>query len=158
MTVPQITSGDFSTVLYNSNRIGPSDDSRNADDEIFDTIQTLGLLEIQEVGNKFTQRGGKKISTHSKIERMFTNFEFQSIFSNTISYILPHSTSDHCPAFIQLRNDGSNKKNILLKFNNMWPNISSYKDMLENAWLVNNVANQHFKLLQKLKQVKLSLK
>lgn len=50
---PWIISGDFNAVLYDSNRVGPCNNSRNANEEFFNTIHNVELMEIQGVGNKF---------------------------------------------------------------------------------------------------------
>lgn len=56
---PWIVAGDFNCVLYNNEKIGPSNSSTNANEAFYDAISLSGLQEMKCTCNSFSWRRRK---------------------------------------------------------------------------------------------------
>ncbi|GJX06151.1 RNA-directed DNA polymerase, eukaryota, reverse transcriptase zinc-binding domain protein [Tanacetum coccineum] len=92
-----------------------------------------------------------------KIDRVLGNTEFMSKFINSHVVFLPHLTSDHSPAILYLPKIMRNKKKAF-RFSNFVADKPEFLNVVQEKWIIDIEGCHMFKLVKKLKALKVHLK
>ncbi|XP_051116322.1 uncharacterized protein LOC127241355 [Andrographis paniculata] len=150
---PWLILGDFNSVLEPSGRICGSIVRPYDYKDFLSCVTALGLSDLPSSGCCFTWKNNR---VWSKLDQAMVNHSWLS--SNFVSSVafLPAGFSDHSPAIVSLF-DHVTRKGSPFKFFNMWTTHPSFLDYVKAAWDQPVYGSVQFKLVSKLKLVKIGL-
>ncbi|XP_021738082.1 uncharacterized protein LOC110704583 [Chenopodium quinoa] len=140
---PWIVGGDFNNVLNIEDRVG-SAVSLSEVENFRLCVRNSSLLELKSSGMFYTwnnkQEGADRVC--SKIDRVFGNYRWCSVFQHAHAEFLPEGLMDHSPCVVTfLENVGG-----------------GFARVVAEAWQYDGQGTAMFKLIQNLKRVKVRLK
>ncbi|KAJ1259499.1 hypothetical protein BS78_10G160700 [Paspalum vaginatum] len=97
-----------------------------------DTLNSCELMEIPLQNCKFTWSNERRNPTLVKLDRVFCNAEWDTIFSTHALHALATSLSDHCP--LLLCNQCGPRRPKSFKFENFWAQLPGFKETVAEAW------------------------
>ncbi|KAK1644652.1 hypothetical protein QYE76_062457 [Lolium multiflorum] len=90
------------------------------------------LKEIHLQNRRFTWSNGRANATLCKLDAFYCNLDWDIRFDTHVLHALSSSLSDHCP--LLLADDSGPRKPHSFKFENFWPRIPGFDDVVHQAW------------------------
>ena len=159
---PWVVIGDFNTTRFISEKSGGKLVQDSAMNEFHECLFNLELVDIPFLGPIFTwmnRREGVNFIAR-KLDRCLQNEYCMDMFPNALTEVQPPGLSDHCPLVTSLNVNPTpeRRKNIPFKIFNFWANHPAFLGIVKEAWDRGVHGTPMFRLSQKLKRVKASLK
>nr|GEY22846.1 hypothetical protein [Tanacetum cinerariifolium] len=92
-----------------------------------------------------------------KIDRVMGNNSFMGRFCNSTTHFIPHLTSDHCHAILNISKILAKKKRAF-RFTNYIAGKPEFWDIVKREWNIEVEGFQMFKTVKKLKAMKFHMK
>ncbi|XP_056695410.1 uncharacterized protein [Spinacia oleracea] len=92
----------------------------------------------------------------SRIDRVLSNTSWTYLFPNVEAHILPEGMFDHCPMVLKSYNDNPIRRPF--RFYNMWTCADKFIEVVQCNWNKHVHGCHMFRILQRLKWLKLDLK
>lgn len=151
-----LIAGDFN-LIYKASDKNNSRLDRRLMARFRNTIQQLELKEINLHGRKFTWSNGQERPTMTKIDRCFSNVQWEEKFPTCHLQALASTLSDHCPLFLQ-GNTNPNKFRGF-RFENFWVHMPGFQEVVQETWAkpvqaTDAVRKLHIKLSRVAKALK----
>ena len=130
--------------------------------EFHECLFNLELADIPFLGPIFTwmnRREGANFIAR-KLDRCLQNQYCMDMFPNALTEVQPPGLSDHCPLVTSLNVSSApeRRKNIPFKIFNFWPDHPAFLGIVKETWDRGVHGTPMYRLSQKLKRVKASLK
>lgn len=127
--------------------------------EFRECVEHIGVEDINQSGMHFTwnQRPNATSGILKKLDRVMGNGEFINSFLNAYAVFQPHRLSDHSPAVLKIPLVKSNKPKPF-KFANFVTCKKEFIPLVKEAWKKDNDGYSMFKVVQKLKSFKPSIR
>ncbi|KAL2901089.1 LINE-1 retrotransposable element ORF2 protein [Bienertia sinuspersici] len=155
---PWLMMGDFNCVINIEERIG-SAVRQKVMDPMRRCISECELQDIPYSGHFYTW-SNKQVTEDrvwSKLDRVMANEKWLEAFQSANAVFLTEGCSDHCPALLRMNFEvGKGRKPF--KYFQMWQQAPDYSQRIQQAWEGEIRGTAMFKVIQKLKRVKTSLK
>lgn len=123
-----------------------------------DCVEQCELADLKQCGRFFTwtnkQEGGRRV--FSKIDRVLVNEGWRTQFENAMVHFMPEGDYDHCPGMVCVHEDQQGNKPF--RFFNMWTTASDYTRVVRRVWDMQVRGCPMYRVLQKLKHLKMELK
>ncbi|KAL2942686.1 hypothetical protein RDABS01_031035 [Bienertia sinuspersici] len=155
---PWLMMGDFNCVINIEERIG----SAVRQKEIDPMRRCISECELQDIpySGHFYTWSNKQVTEDrvwSKLDRAMANEKWLEVFQSANAVFLTEGCSDHCPALLRMNFDvGKGRKPF--KYFQMWQQAPDYSQRIQQAEEGEIRGTAMFKVIQKLKRVKTSLK
>ncbi|KAJ9544285.1 hypothetical protein OSB04_023992 [Centaurea solstitialis] len=156
---PWIVLGDFNAMLFPHDGYGGSS-RRNLDmEEFYLCMEDVELIDVQYSGIQYTwcqkPSGGDGIVR--KLDRVLSNVDFTSRFSDASVKFLPRGVSDHAPGLLSF---GGNIKHpaIGFRFDNFLTKHPSFVRVVSDIWLQPAFGSFMHQLVTRLKRLKTPLR
>ncbi|KAL2905400.1 LINE-1 retrotransposable element ORF2 protein [Bienertia sinuspersici] len=155
---PWLLMGDFSCVIAMEERIGSIVRQR----EMESMRNCIGICNIQDIpysGHFYTWSNKQMAEDRvwSKLDRIMANDEWLEAYHHANAIFLTEGCSDHCPGLIRMNFDvGMGRKPF--KYFKMWQLAPDYTERIKKAWGTEIRGTAMYKIVQKLKKVKASMK
>ncbi|KAK9740129.1 hypothetical protein RND81_03G013800 [Saponaria officinalis] len=149
--------GDFNVIRDVSERISSA--PSNLDDILaFNScLLQCGLMDLPSSGCEYTwtnkQDGADRV--WSKLDRAMVNGSWQTNFSSTSVIFLPAGVSDHSPTWVTILADIFRPRRF--SFLNCWIFMPGYHDLIQDSWAIPVTGSAIYKLLARLKNVRIGL-
>ncbi|XP_042051495.1 uncharacterized protein LOC121796780 [Salvia splendens] len=154
-TRPCIIGGDFNTILNPRDRSG-SESNRKADTLAFaEAIEDCRLVDVGFDGAPFTWAMN---NLFERLDRVFINEQWMSVFEATRITNLPRVTSDHGPILVRCKTEVTGEKGRNFRFQNMWLRHEGFRVVVESSWSQPTEAGGLLNLQIKLARLKKVLK
>lgn len=127
--LPCLISGDFNEIL-NPHERGSQSFSPQGSLDFHDFIQKVGLIELKASNGLFTWFRGR---SKSKLDRIFVQSEWLSIFPSLKLSLLKRGLSDHRPLLLQPEDCNWGAKPF--RFLNCWLSHPQCLKIIQSAWL-----------------------
>ena len=130
--------------------------------DFHECLFNLELADVPFLGPIFTwmnrQEGVNFIAR--KLDRCLQNEYCLDMFPNALTEVQHPSLSDHCSLVtsLNIRPVLERRKNFPFKFFNLWADHPTFLEILKEAWTSDVLGTPMYRLTQKLKRVKASLK
>lgn len=157
--LPWLALGDFNCISFPHEKIGGDIPNEEAMEDFNRCLHEVELEDLKWWGQKYTwwnkQEGVDKIEC--KLDRVLTNSDWYAIFPWSDTNFLLLGVSDHSPSVV----DTGNRKDMRPKpfrFFYMWTHHEDFLEVVNKAWEIPVQGDPLFRVVQKLKSVKKSLK
>ncbi|XP_074293003.1 uncharacterized protein LOC141619883 [Silene latifolia] len=156
---PWLVGGDFNAVMARDERIGGVPISNAELQPMLQAIQACNLADLSARGSFFTWSNKHESDTrvYNRIDRVFSNADWNDLFPDGYVHFLPEGTFDHCPCLIHLEVEQQRRGNYF-KYFNMWSLAPGYSEIVRNGWQKDCQGTPMFKVVTKLKGLKKGLK
>lgn len=157
---PWVLMGDWNVSLHDRDH---SEGGSYKTNDMVDFQECLDNIEVEDInstGVHFTwvqSRLNPSNGIMKKIDRVMGNIDFMSMFSNSYAHFLPHLTSDHSPAVLIIPNM-TRKKHKAFRFSNFVADKPVFTDIVQKEWNIQVDGCFMFKLVKKLKALKIPMK
>ncbi|XP_062104406.1 uncharacterized protein LOC133815604 [Humulus lupulus] len=155
---PWVVLGDFNDILNTEERVGIR--SQGIGTLAFkECIEECKLEDVKYLGCFFTwnNKQDKNSRIYSKLDRVMANQEWFIKYELTEVMFLPEGNLDHSPAVLTVYPEVRGGKQPF-KYFRMWQLASDYKQKVQGSWDQPCQGTAMFKLLQKLKRLKIVLR
>ncbi|XP_048498200.1 uncharacterized protein LOC104901151 [Beta vulgaris subsp. vulgaris] len=155
---PWLLSGDLNCVMNTDERIGATVREVEMVD-IRECMNVCGLEDIKSTRHFYTwnnkQEGKQRV--FSKLDRVMANIGWQEAFPSPEVCFQEEGDFDHSPALITVypREDTGRKP---FRYFTMWKDSSQYRSVVQQAWNSSIQGSKMFRVMKKLKLVKIALK
>ncbi|XP_031270999.1 uncharacterized protein LOC116129393 [Pistacia vera] len=151
--------GDFNAVRFAGEKKGGSNQWNSQCEEFNDMCKEVDIDDLNAIGPFFTwnNRGELNRRICCKLDRVMCNEHWSSKFPNSFASFLTPGISDHCPMVVDSGLNFQGKKS-LLKFFNFWAEHEDFLPMVDRVWSVDVEGNPMYRLVSKLKALKVELK
>ena len=159
---PWMVLGDFNTTRFVNEKAGGNMVQDTAMVEFHECLFNLELADVPFVGPIFTlmnRREGESFIAR-KLDRCLQNEYCLDIFPNALTEVQHPGLSDHCPLItsLNIRSVPMRRKVFPFKFFNFWADHPAFLEIVKDAWESYVYGTPMYRLAQKLKRVKASLK
>ncbi|KAL2900431.1 Ribosomal RNA processing protein 36-like protein [Bienertia sinuspersici] len=122
-------------------------------------FEGCGLVDIPYGGHYFTWSNKQMVEDRvvAKLDRVMANEEWMDVFTKANVVYPPEEVLDHCPAIIRMDTQAGGGHKHFTYFC-MWSNAQDYIARVKAAWECSGQGSAMFKLKQKFKRVKNSMK
>lgn len=154
---PWMLCGDLNCVINVDERIG-SQVRKSEMREVKECMTACAMEDVESIGHFFTrnnkQQGNVKVS--SKLNRVMANQAWQNIFPSAGVCFQSEGEFDHSPAVLDIYPiDIEGKKPF--KYYTMWRFSRHFETKMSGAWNSNIQGTKMYKVMRKLKRVKIAL-
>ncbi|XP_042962421.1 uncharacterized protein LOC122296685 [Carya illinoinensis] len=155
---PWFIGGDFNIIRVDSEKIGGLFKAPWAKADFNDWINDCALIESPSCSNKLSWCNGRNGGWHiwARLDRIFVNMQFITLFEGSTYSYLPRSSSDHSPMLFLLF-----KKNINIvkpfRFLRMWGSHEGFLSLVAQSWGENVEGCAMVRISRKLKRLKYEL-
>ncbi|XP_031253529.1 uncharacterized protein LOC116111492 [Pistacia vera] len=151
--------GDFNAVRFVGEKKGGSNQWNSQCEEFNDMCKEADIDDLNAIGSFFTWNNRGKLNRRiwCKLDRVICNEHWSSRFPNSFASFLTPGISDHCPMVVYSGLNFQGKKSPF-KFFNFWAEHEDFLPMVERVWSVEVEGNPMYKLVSKLKALKVELK
>lgn len=131
------TLGSNWLVLGDFNLIYRADDKNNSNinlrcmTQFRNTLNTGELKEIHPQNRKFTWNNEHQRPTLVRLDRVFCNEGWDTLFENHVLQVMSSSISDHCPLLLS-NNSGPNRPKIF-HFESFWIKMLGFFETVQKA-------------------------
>ncbi|XP_021858845.2 uncharacterized protein [Spinacia oleracea] len=158
LTGPWILMGDFNCVLHTGERVGSA--VRLSEIQDFQNcVSKCSIEDAKSSGNFYTwnnkQQGDNRV--FSKLDRVLINQAWSSQYPNTEVSFRNEAYFDHCPGVITVYPQLAVGRKPF-RFFSIWQEDPRYRDIVTSAWNGVYQGTKMFQVVQKLKNVKITLK
>ncbi|XP_050220840.1 uncharacterized protein LOC126671160 [Mercurialis annua] len=159
INLPWIILGDFNAVISNANRLGGNDIDVQAASEFQDWTINSNVNELPHSGNHYTwcnnQCGDNRI--WRKLDWVFVNESWMNSWEESFYVVHNPGISDHSPLVVSL-NNGTYIRRSPFRFFNSWCEHPNFSAIIDDGWKANFNGCMMYKVYQKLKIVRRSLR
>ncbi|XP_042016224.1 uncharacterized protein LOC121764235 [Salvia splendens] len=128
---PWMIGGDFNTILSPQDRIG-SDSNRVAEMVDFaEVVEECRLMDLGFDGSPFTWA---KNALFERLDRVFINEQWTSVFESSRVSNLPRVASDHGPVLMRCETSTPRPQGKPFRFQNMWIRHLEFKGVVTSSW------------------------
>ncbi|XP_074305042.1 uncharacterized protein LOC141639968 [Silene latifolia] len=155
---PWVAMGDFNVVRYFHEKISDYPPTLSDVAEFNYCLLDCDLDDMQGTGSDFNWFNKRDVASrvYSKLDRVLVNSDWMQTFTQSSAQFLPLGISYHCPAVLTFHNDPIPKKQF--HFMNCWASHPDFSAIVARAWDCNIFGNPMFRLIGKLKRVRVSLR
>ncbi|XP_074305697.1 uncharacterized protein LOC141640917 [Silene latifolia] len=157
-TEPWAIVGDFNTMLNPDERL--EGQTKPEDMEAFvDCMNNCDMVDIQATGAFFTWTN-KQDDTHkkySRLDRFLINSNWTAMFPEMVGHFHPEGVLDHTPCVVYNKKLNV-KKNKSFKYFSMWSGAADFLPKVQEVWDRNILGTMMFRIVKKLKELKVVLK
>ncbi|XP_010666883.1 uncharacterized protein LOC104884000 [Beta vulgaris subsp. vulgaris] len=154
---PWVLLGDFNALSNVEDRIG-SMVSMAEIRPMIDCLQVCKLTDVPSTGRYFTwnnkQDGHRRV--FSRIDRVIATQQWMDRYELAVAVFMPEGSYDHTPVVLQVYPEIQKKKPF--RFHNMWCHHQALNDAVHQVWNTHVHGCAMYRVVQKLKQVKIALK
>lgn len=154
---PWLILGDFNTTLLHDERVREGEIVACSTAELENLTMNCGVADLRYNGLRFTWSDRRVRRLFCKLDRALVNAQWQSSFEESEATFLPTGSSDHSPCVVRVLRRAE-KRNHIFKFCDMWTRNDNFLNLVKEAWNTRVSGTPMFKVVRKLKQVKLNLK
>ena len=159
---PWFLMGDFNTTRFSSEKYGGNMNTDTAMEEFHECLFNLEIVDMPFLGPLYTwinRRAGDQFVAR-KLDLSLQNECSLDTYPNVVTEFLNPRLSDHCPLIVNLNDTLGScpKKRYPFKIFNFWADHPAFLDLVEDAWNIEVYGTPMYKLTQKLRSVKTSLK
>ncbi|XP_048494362.1 uncharacterized protein LOC125494693 [Beta vulgaris subsp. vulgaris] len=155
---PWIILGDFNCVMSNEERIGARVRQQDMED-LRRCMAQCGMQDLTSTGNLFTwnnkQEGDCRV--YSKLDRAMVNDDWYRMFPTSAAHFMPKGLFDHSPIVVNVYPARENNRRPF-KYFTMWSLASSFSQLIQEGWNQDVQGTPMYKVVKKIKEVKLRLK
>lgn len=142
--------GDFNQI-YRARDKNKRNINRSRITRFRNALQSCDLKEIHLQNRRFTWSNERINPTLCKLDSFFCNAEWDIHFNTHVLHALSSSLSDHCP--LLLANDCGPRRPRSFKFENFWPSLPRFNEIVHKAWNEHSVHTEPYQVLfHKLKK------
>ena len=159
---PWFVIGDFNTARFVNEKSGGNMVQDMAMIDFHECLFNLELADVPFLGPIFTwmnrQEGVNSIAR--KLDRCLRNEYCLDMFPNALTEVQHPGLSDHFPLVtsLNIRPVLERRKNFPFKFFNLWADHPAFLEIVKAAWVSDVLGTPMYRLTQKMKRVKVSLK
>lgn len=124
--------GDFN-LIYRAQDKNNSNINPRRMAQFRNTLNACELKKIHLQNRKFTWSSERQSPTLVRLDRVFSNEGWDTLFDNHVLQALSSSTSDHCPLLLSNISGPARPKSFC--FENFWIKMSGFFDMVKKARL-----------------------
>ncbi|XP_031272152.1 uncharacterized protein LOC116130575 [Pistacia vera] len=156
---PWVIIGDFNAVRFSGEKKGGSNQWNSQCEEFNDMCEEADIDDLNAIGSFFTwnNRGELNRRIWCKLDRVMCDEHWSSRFPNSFASFLTPGISDHCPMVFDSGLNFQGKKSPF-KFFNFWAEHEDFLSMVERVWSLEVEGNPMYRLVFKLKALKVELK
>ncbi|KAF7831986.1 reverse transcriptase [Senna tora] len=154
---PWILTRDFNQVASAQEKLSQCQNIPGSED-MNNTINNLGLVDLQTVDNWFTWTNGRQgeVVVWERLDKTFANTELMQMFPDSWVNVLPVVTSDHSPLLVQTQRNTERPRRRQCQFEAVWLQHPQLKDLVHSSWQHQAQAlwqlNQTYHQVEKLQQ------
>ncbi|XP_042045568.1 uncharacterized protein LOC121791808 [Salvia splendens] len=152
---PWIIGGEFNTILNPRDRSGSESNSQAEMLDFAEAIEDCRLVDVCFDGAPFTW---VKNNLFEKLDRVFINEQWTSVFEATRITNLPRVASDHGPILVRCKTEVTGEQGRNFQFQNMWLRHEGFRGVVESSWSQPTEAGGLLNLQIKLVRLKKVLK
>lgn len=153
--VPWLIMGDFN-LIYKASDKNNLNHNRRLMGRFRAALDDCELLEICLQNRKFTWSNERQSPTLVRLDRAFCNSEWEILFPGYALQALSTGASDHCP--ILLGNHEQGLRKACFRFEDHWLHMPGFREVVVNAWSMQQEGSTHTVLRKKLAQTARELK
>ncbi|KAG8652544.1 hypothetical protein MANES_06G103266v8 [Manihot esculenta] len=133
---PWVCLGDFNDILSPSEKRGGRPQPSRLINGFRDALCDSGLIEFPMTGYPFTWEHGRNSDgwMESRLDRVFTNAQWRTRFSNSTAEVLGFSTSDHLPILLAVRCFVDQRHAHRFRFENTWLREAGCRTLISDIW------------------------
>ncbi|KAJ9539129.1 hypothetical protein OSB04_031862 [Centaurea solstitialis] len=156
---PWVLMGDFNAMLFQHDGYGGSS-RRNMDmEEFFFCVEDVELYDVSYTGIQYTwsQKPMGDDGILRKLDRVLSNVEFTSMFTDAQVRFLPRGISDHSPGLLAF---GGDVRKVVsgFRFDNFVTQHPCFSSVVEESWQTPVFGSFMYQLMYKLKALKKPLR
>ncbi|XP_057248057.1 uncharacterized protein LOC130590114 [Beta vulgaris subsp. vulgaris] len=150
--------GDFNNVLNMEDRVGAPIRASECTD-FRRCVECCSMEDMKATGCFYTwnNKQGEDTRVFSKIDRVMCNMDWMEAYPFTEANFLPEGEFDHCPMILTAHPQQNYGKKPFRYFD-MWKHAQNFEQIIQDAWNTEVSGAPMFRLTQKLKKVKASLR
>nr|XP_016450038.1 PREDICTED: uncharacterized protein LOC107774897 [Nicotiana tabacum] len=158
MKLPWLVGGDFNVLLSEEEKIGGLSVYPPEYEDFAFCVNLCELFDTGYKGSPFTWWNGRPNTEciFKRLDRIFVNSPFQSLFPTTEVEHLIRTGSDHAHLFMTC-GDATTTFTKPFKFLNFWTKHTSFKEVVRPNWQADVTGDPFWMFKQKLKRVKIAL-
>ncbi|KAG5610650.1 hypothetical protein H5410_021931 [Solanum commersonii] len=158
ISMPWILGGDFNAVLNGVEKIGGIPVVAADVEDFNNCVEACDVLQIQYKGSPFTWWNGRAGDDciFERLDRVFSNSEFQGLYSHLEVEHLTRDGSDHAALLLSCENRNS-KLQRPFKFLKIWTEHEDFKEVVSSGWDSTFANNPFLDYKRKIKHVKKAL-
>ncbi|XP_031256491.1 uncharacterized protein LOC116114486 [Pistacia vera] len=151
--------GDFNVVRFAGEKKGGSNQWNSQCEEFNDMCKEADIDDLNSIGSFFTwnNRGELNRRIWCKLDKVMCNEHWSNRFPNSFTSFLTPGILDHCSMVVDSGLNFQGKKSPF-KFFNFWAEHEDFLPMVEREWSVQVEGNPMYRLVSKLKALKVELK
>lgn len=130
---PWVITGDFN-LIYRAADKNNSNIDRAMMGRFRRTLNNLCLKESELLGRRFTWSNERASPTLVRLDRVFFDDSWETIFPNHLLQSSAAGVSDHCPLILSLNNNFMGKRRF--HFECFWPKIEGFHEAVQQAWML----------------------
>ncbi|KAL2922482.1 LINE-1 reverse transcriptase-like protein [Bienertia sinuspersici] len=155
---PWLLMGDFNCVIDMEERIGNTVRQREIE-SMRNCIATCNIQDIPYSGHFYTWSNKQMADDRvwSKLDRIMANDEWLEAYKHANAIFLTEGCSDHCPGLVRMNFEVVMGRKPF-KYFRMWQLAPDYTERIKHAWGEELRGTAMYKIVQKLKRVKASMK
>jgi mannosylglycoprotein endo-beta-mannosidase len=158
-TNPWLVIGDFNICRYTHEKIGGRDLSISKLQNFNDCLNNCGLTDLKSNASNWSWHNNQsgKSRIYAKLDRGLCNDQWLNLLPESHLEYKSSSTSDHNLMLVQLKPTTISGPKTF-KFFNHWMSMEGFNDLLQTSWGNSVTGYPMFKLVTKLKGLKVILK
>ncbi|XP_070050659.1 uncharacterized protein [Nicotiana tomentosiformis] len=136
MELPWVIGGDFNVVLHEDEKIGGLLVYPPEVEDFSFFVNSCGLFDTDYKGSPFTwwNRRSNEEFIFKRLDKIFVNQPFQTLFPNIKAEHLIRTGSDHAPLLMNCREEAQQSVKPF-KFFNFWTTHTTFTDVVKQNWL-----------------------
>lgn len=101
---PWLLVGDFNEIISSSEKFDGRIINLNRSNQFLQCLNYCQLIDLGFKGSRYTWTNKRKcgFTIRERFDRCMTNFEWNTLFPNSLVNHLPRTHSDHCPLLLNL--------------------------------------------------------
>ncbi|XP_075662915.1 uncharacterized protein LOC142632377 [Castanea sativa] len=161
-SLPWFLNGDFNGILHSDEYWGSGSRPFNQIAEFTRVVDDCSLIDLGYRGPKFTwcNRRFEGNLVYARLDRGLHNLEWMQLFPQSKLPHVPFGFSDHMALFVKLQTDAVNppiRKHRMFRFEAFWMRDPNCEDIIRSSWDFLQWGTLMFRVIQKIKAVRVAL-